>query len=228
MYVIIFTICSNNIMEKGEITIILADDHPIMLKGLKKELIDAGYTIVDCADNGAMALDLITKHKPMLALLDIEMPLLTGFEVIKRSREKSPNTKYIVMTYHREKGFVLQARNLGIHGYLLKEDGLNEIELCIQSVINGEDYISSSFSDGFDKIVEKELKKITLLTPSERTIIRLVAQGKSSAVIGETLLISTRTVQKHRTNIISKLGIEASLDSLSHWINEHRELVSSL
>lgn len=199
-----------------------------MRNGLCQEIQEAGYDLVAAAENGALALEAIVKLKPTVALLDIEMPLLNGFEVIKRAKTDSPFTKYVTMTYHKEKGFVLQAKNLEVDGYLLKEDGIDEIESCIEAVIKGETYYSKSFDIGFDQIVQDELKKITLLTPSERTIIRLVAQQKTSAEIGELLLISPRTVQKHRTNIIAKLDLEPSTDSLSQWVSEHKELVNNL
>lgn len=215
-------------LNKSKISIVIADDHPIMRNGLCQEIQEAGYDLVAAAENGALALEAIVKHKPTVALLDIEMPLLNGFEVIKRAKTDSPFTKYVTMTYHKEKGFVLQAKNLEVDGYLLKEDGIDEIESCIEAVIKGETYYSKSFDIGFDQIVQDELKKITLLTPSERTIIRLVAQQKTSAEIGELLLISPRTVQKHRTNIIAKLDLEPSTDSLSQWVSEHKELVNNL
>ena len=215
-------------MDKSKITIVIADDHPIMLKGIAQELKQANYNVIGMAENGAKALEFITSLKPMIALLDIEMPLLNGYEVVKRSKECCPNTRFIVMTYHKEKGFVVQAKKLGIHGYLLKEDGIKTIQTCIKSVLNDEAYYSDSFSSDFEGIVENELKKLNLLTPSERSIIRLVALGKSSAQIADLLLISVRTVQKHRTNIIAKLGIGQSIDALSQWIKEHHELISSL
>ncbi|RMB58042.1 DNA-binding response regulator [Dokdonia sinensis] len=214
--------------NKSQISIVVADDHPIMRKGLSQELQEAGYDLVAIAENGALALEAIVNHKPTIALLDIEMPLLTGFEVIKRSRKESPVTKFIAMTYHKEKGFVVQAKNLKVDGYMLKEDGIDEIERCIEAVLNNKTYYSKSFDAGFEKIVQDELKKITLLTPSERTIIRLVAQQKTSTEIGELLLISPRTVQKHRTNIIAKLDLASGTDALSQWVLEHKELVNTL
>lgn len=218
----------NCVMNKSKVSIVIADDHPIMLNGLGVELRQANYNVVGTAENGAKALELIASLQPMIAILDIEMPLLNGYEVVKRGKLVSPNTGYIIMTYHKEKGFITQAKKLGIFGYLLKEDGINAIETCIKAVLNDESYYSKSFALDVELVVENELRKIQLLTPSERTIIRLVAQQKTSAQIAEQLLISLRTVQKHRSNIISKLEIQQNADALSHWIREHQELIASL
>jgi len=215
-------------MNKAKINIVLADDHPIMLNGIKQELEEAGYTIVGVAENGADALQLITNLKPDLAMLDIEMPLLTGFEVIKRCKAVNSSTKFIIMSYHKEKGFAIQAKQMGIKGYLLKEDSIAEIETCIQKVLKDEAYYSNAFNMDMEAVAADELNKLKLLSPSERTIIRLLAQGKNSAQIAETLLISPRTVQKHRSNIIHKLQLKPSPDTITQWVNKNRELVNML
>lgn len=219
----------NITMDKNKITIVIADDHPIMLKGIKQELEQAGYTIVGTAENGTDAVDVIEKLHPEIALLDIEMPLLNGFEVIKHCEQnKQLKTRFIVMTYHKQKSFVVQAKKLGIDGYLLKEDSMKEIERCITAVMNDEIYYSSSFDDNFEISVQDELKKLTLLTPSERKIIRLISQDKSSVEISDLLFVSARTIQKHRTNIIEKLELEAAPDTLIKWAKEYKEVILSL
>lgn len=215
-------------MLKKNITIVLADDHPIMLKGIKQELELAGYSIVAAVDNGASALDSIILNQPDIALLDIEMPILNGFEVIKHCKAQELKTRYIVMTYHKQKGFVVQAKKVGVQGYLLKEDSIEEIEKCISTVMDGDSYYSSSFKENFENSVEKELKKIQLLTPSERTIIRLISQGKNSTEIGAILTVSNRTIQKHRANIIAKLELEPISDAISQWTENYKEIIISL
>lgn len=215
-------------MNKKNISIIIADDHPIMLKGLTEELESAGYNIVATAVNGAAAVEIIASHNPDIALLDIEMPFFNGFEVIKNCQNLGLKTKFVVMTYHKEKGFIVQAKKVGTHGYLLKEDNLDEIESCIKAVLLDEFYFSKSFQDDIQHTVDNELRKVALLTPSERTIIRLIAQGKNSTEICETLKVSKRTVEKHRANIIAKLELEPSLDTLTQWTNNYKEIIMSL
>lgn len=215
-------------MLKKNIKIVLADDHPIMLKGIKQELELAGYSIVATADNGASALDSIILNQPDIALLDIEMPILNGFEVIKHCKSQDIKTHFIVMTYHKQKGFVVQAKKVGVQGYLLKEDSIEEIENCIIAVMDGEFYFSSSFQENFENSIESELKKISLLTPSERTIIRLISQGKNSTEIGAILSVSNRTIQKHRANIIAKLELEPISDAITKWTENYKEIIVSL
>lgn len=211
--------------SKSDITIVIAEDHPIMLKGLKQELEQAGYTIIGTATNGMEAVTSITLLQPDIALLDIEMPLLNGFEVMTKCAETSHlKTRFVMMTYHKQKNFVAQAKNLGVDGYLLKEDSMNEIEKCIETVLNNGVYYSSSFEDNFEINIENELQKLALLTPSERKIIQYIAKGNSSTEISDILFVSPRTIQKHRTNIIEKLNLDTSPDSLIKWAKEYMGL----
>ncbi|WP_397363099.1 response regulator [Olleya sp. R77988] len=209
------------------IKIVVADDHPMLLKGLTEELKNY-YTVIGTAENGAIALELITKLNPDIAILDIEMPLLTGFEVIKKCDEKKLKTKFIVLTSHKESRFIYKAKTLNISGYLLKDEPFEEMQKCITALSKNKTYFSSTFDAVYDSEVSPELKKIKLLSPSERTIIRLIAQGSSSNQIADTLLISPRTVQKHRANILNKLNLSSSTDALVIWTKENKELILTL
>ncbi|WP_157491865.1 response regulator transcription factor [Gelidibacter mesophilus] len=214
-----------NSIPKISITIVIAEDHPIMLKGLKQELEQVGYQIIGTAENGTEAVRTILALKPDIALLDIEMPLLNGFEVMAKCTENQDlKTRFIVMTYHKQKNFVAQAKTLGVHGYLLKEDSIEEIEHCIATVMNGTIYYSRSLGAELEIDVENELKKLTLLTPSERKIIQLIAQGNNSTEISDMLCVSPRTIQKHRTNIIEKLHLDPAADNLINWAKEFKNL----
>lgn len=213
---------------KDQITLLVADDHPMLLKGLADTLEEANYQVIKGVANGAEAMAGILELCPTIALLDIEMPLLSGFEVIKKCRQANSRTRFIILTSHKEKGFVHQAKKLAISGYLLKDEPFHEIERCISAVAKGGTYFSTTFDEIFDREVNPQLEKIKYLSPSERTIVRLIAQENSSKEISELLSISTRTVEKHRANIIAKLDLEAGTDSLTHWSLEHRELILSL
>lgn len=212
---------------KNEFSILVADDHPLLLKGLLLELQAAGYN-AEGANDGLEALFHITKNKIDIAILDIEMPLLNGFEVIKKAKKQGLNTHFIILTSHKEKGFVLSANELNISGYLLKDEPFSEIEKCIKAVREEGTYFSTTFTTIFNHSIAPELDKLKLLSPSERTIIRLVAEKKTSKDIAETLSISPRTVDKHRTNIIDKLGIEKVTDSLSLWAQDNIALILSV
>lgn len=215
-------------MKKEDIIILVADDHPMLLKGLMGELLSHGYKVLAGATNGAQALDSIVAHVPSIAILDIEMPLLSGFEVIKKCKEKGSKTKFVVLTSHKEKAFVLKAKKLDISGYLLKDEPFSEIEKCIHHVIDGGNYFSTVFDEIFSQQITPELEKIKFLSPSERTILRLIAREKTSKEIGELLHISHRTVQKHRANVIAKLDLPPTPDALTVWTSENKELLLTI
>ena len=153
------------------------------------------------------------------------MPLLTGFEVIKKCKEEALETKFIILTSYKEKGFVLKAKKMNIDGYLLKDEPIEEIKKCIQSVLKGEFYASKLFDKIFNNQVSPELEKMKFLSPSERTIVRLIANENSSKKIAEILSISTRTVEKHRSNIISKLDLPSGTEALLKWVNKNKDLI---
>ena len=215
--------------EKSKISVVIADDHPMILKGLHDELQANNYTVLGQAANGMQALELILTHNPTIALLDIDMPLLTGFEVIKMSKQKGVDTKFIILSFHKDNEYISQAKALQINGYLLKEDSFSEIEDCIQCVLNGDVCFSRSFAPSSLASVSEELKKIKHLTSSEKTILKLVAEQMSSSEIAEQLFISIRTVEKHRSNIIMKLEIEnTTTNALTNWAYLHKNVIKEL
>ena len=211
-----------------EIKILIADDHPMLLKGLKDELTTNNYENLLVATNGVEALEQLISEEPEIAILDIEMPLLTGFEIIKKCEDKHLKTKFIILTSHKENRYIFKAKSLNISGYLLKDEPFSEIQKCIYAVSNGDDYYSSTFNEVFDSKISPELQKIKLLSPSERTIIRLISNGNNSKEISDTLLISVRTVQKHRTNIIKKLSLNSDQDALNNWVSNNKEIIASI
>lgn len=215
-------------IEKKNISIVIADDHPMILKGLNDELTASDYNIVGQAINGMQALELILTHQPTIALLDIDMPLLTGFEVIKMAKEKQVATRFIILSFHKELNYISQAKALQINGYLLKEDSFVEIEECIDRVLKNEIYFSRAFEASSLESVADDLRRIKHLTSSEKTILKLVAKQISSNDISEILFISIRTVEKHRSNIITKLELENTNNALTHWAYLHKNVIKEL
>jgi len=215
-------------INKEEVSIIIADDHPILLKGLYDELISNGYNVIGSAIDGKSALQLVIAYEPTLMLLDIDMPSLTGFEVIKAAKEKGSKTKFIVLSFHKEMEFLTEAKTLQIQGYLLKEDSFSEIEKCMEAVLNNEQYFSSSFETRALKNASDGIKRLKLLTPSEITILKLAAQQFTTNNIADTLGVSIRTVEKHRSNIIIKLHIEKTNNSLVSWILLYKSIILEL
>lgn len=210
----------------NKITLVVADDHPLLLKGLVDQLKEYNYNIIATAVNGAIALNKIMDFKPKIAILDEEMPMLTGFEVIKKCKEENIDTKFIILTSHKEKSFIYKAQKLNISGYIIKDEPFLEVHNCIQSISKGVPYFSAVFNTVLENEVAPQLQKMKLLSHSERTIVRLIAQEKSSKDIAELLSLSTRTIEKHRSNIIAKLGLTKEKDILTVWAKENIEFVS--
>jgi two-component system nitrate/nitrite response regulator NarL len=215
-------------MYKKDVSVVIADDHPMLLKGLMDELSLNDYNVVGVAKNGMEALEQILTLTPVLALLDIDMPLMTGFEVVKMAREKGSNTKFIILSFHKETEYISQAKALQIDGYLLKEDSFSEIEKCMSTVLKNESYFSSSFETKVLKNASDEIKKLRLLTPSEITILKLVSQQSSNNEIAKNLSVSIRTIEKHRSNIIAKLNLMNGVNSLSSWAVTNKNIIIDL
>lgn len=211
------------------IKILLADDHPLLLNGLKHELTKLGYSIVGTALNGTDTFSLLIENKPDIAILDIEMPFLNAFEIISKAQQISGlTTKFLLLSYHAEKSYVLMAQQLNLSGYLLKDEAIETIHKAIQAIHKGNTFFSSKITAIQEHDLKQDLKKLSYLTPSERTILRLISQRLSSREISERLTISIRTVQKHRTNIIEKLELISHVDSLSIWVEENKALLTEL
>ena len=206
-------------------TILVADDHPLLLEGLRTALLDLDFNVLEGATNGAQALEIIISKKPAIAILDISMPLLTGFEVIKKCQTAAVDTKFIILTSYKEKGFVLKAKKMKISGYLLKDESFSEVKKCIQSALKNEFYTSAIFNEVFTQEFSHQIERIKYLSPSERTIILLISKGNPTKAIAEILLVSARTVDKHRSNIIAKLDLSSNSDALAVWVKENKELL---
>ncbi|CAL2094808.1 Regulator [Tenacibaculum sp. 190524A02b] len=214
--------------SKKDVSIVIADDHPILLKGLHDQLTSNGYNVIGQAANGMQALELILTLSPTIALLDIDMPLLNGFEVIKTAIDKKISTKFIILSFHKETEYIAQAKTLNINGYLLKEDSFMEIENCILSVWEGNSYFSKSFNNSSLLYADNELRKLQYLTPSETTILKLIAQQTSTTDIANSLSVSKRTIEKHRSNIISKLELDRETNTLTKWTLNNKSIILDL
>ncbi len=201
-------------------TLIIADDHPLLLKGLYDFLLEKKYNILDKASDGISAYNLILKHDPDIAILDIEMPKLTGIEIAKKCKTNNISTKIILITLHREKDLFYQAQELNIFGYILKDFAIEEIQSCLDSVSNGVPYFSPKIKSLLTKKSESN-NLLTNLTPSEIKILKLIAKDKTNKEIAEMLFISVRTVEKHRSNIIIKLSLSPKTNSLLIWAKEN-------
>ncbi len=210
----------------NRITLVLADDHPLLLQGLESTLISKGFNVLGTASDGRAVLKLITEFNPEIAILDIEMPEMNGLSVAKYCMEHNYDTKFIILSYHKETEFIARAKSLNVSGYLLKEDALEEIEACIKEVANGGKYFSKAFHVKDITSAQTTLEMIEVLTPSERKILNFIAANQSTREIADKLFISERTVEKHRSNIIQKLGLEGKPNGLTTWVLHNKHLLN--
>ncbi len=203
-------------------SIIIADDHPLVLKGLQDFLEEKNYSIIGSANDGKEALKLILEKEPDIAILDIRMPHLTGIEIAKHCDGKV-KTKIVLITFEKNNVFYHQAKDLNIYGYLLKELALTEIENCLKSVHKGIPYFSSEIEAHFSKAPHIDF---SILTPSEKRIVQLIAQNKTAKEIAEMLNISNRTVEKHKSHIIKKFNLESKHSSLFLFAKENESFLT--
>ncbi len=203
---------------KTEIRIVMADDHPIVRQGLRQIIeTDRAISIVAEAGDGETALELIEKHQPDVAVIDIDMPEMDGFAVVNELKNKNIEVEVVFLTMHHEEEIFQAAMDLGVKGYVLKDSAVTDIVASIKSVADGKPFLSSALSAlllnhrARLEELEKEQPGLQNLSPTERRILKLIAEDKTSKEIGKELFISHRTVETHRTNICRKLDLHGSL-----------------
>lgn len=189
-------------------TIIIADDHPITLSGIELYVKNLGYRVLNTYQNGLEAYNGILESQPDYAILDLNMPGLNGLEVLEKVRKENATIKIILYTMYQEKSFLIKAKELGVNGYLLKDFALEELAICLEKINEDEDWFSPKLEETLTiKKHDTEKTKIMLLTPAERKILALIGDDHNTKSISELLFISEKTVEKHRSNIIKKLGL---------------------
>ncbi len=209
------------------ISLVIADDHPLLLEGLKNHLEHLNYNILASVGDGSAAIKAIIDHKPDLAILDVEMPYFSGIEVIKTCIERGIKTHLVLLTFHKEPAYIARAKRLDIAGYLLKDDAIDEVDSCIKTIMGGEKYYSHAIRGNEYDYLEEDLHKISTLTPSQKKILKLVASGLTTKEIASKLFISERTVEKHRSNIISALNINTHGLNLNQWAEDNKHLLEN-
>jgi DNA-binding NarL/FixJ family response regulator len=194
--------------------VLLADDHTLVRAGIRALLESLpDVEIVAEASDGREALELLAAEKPDVALIDISMPALNGLEVAARVGALSPRTRLVILSMHGDPGHVAQALRAGVAGYLLKDAAVDELPLLLRAVARGETYLSPAISKqvvaGFlERAGEGSVPAADdRLTPRQREILQLIAEGKSSKEIASILDISLKTVETHRAQIMSRLEI---------------------
>ena len=215
-----------------EITIIIADDHPIVRQGLRQTIEeDKRLRVVAEASDGEKAVAAVAAHSPKVTILDIDMPVMNGFDAARAIWQKGLSTEIIFLTMHRDEDMFNEAIDLGAKGFVLKDSALIDIIECIKTVAASEHYASHALTSF---LINRGRRAIGLtetrptikdLTPTERNVLRLIADNLTTKEIGERLFISPRTVEKHRENITQKLNLQGSHSLLKFALSHKSELL---
>ena len=214
----------------NETRIIIADDHPIFRGGLKGIIEkERGFDVVAEAENGADALFKIKELLPAVAVLDLDMPEIDGFGVARELEKLRLPVSVIILTMHKDEAYFNQAIDLGVRGYIVKDSAAAEIVGCIKTVAGGKEYFSPAVSQHLLKRMRRtsmfnHQAGIGDLTPTERRVLFLLAELKTSREIAADLGISPRTVENHRAHICQKLDLQGSHALVKYALGHKNEL----
>lgn len=204
-------------------TVILADDHEIVRRGVRSVLqADGRFQIVAEVADGLSAVQQTEKLKPNVLFLDLSLPRLHGLEALRQIRICSPNTKVLVLSMHNDEPYVIEALRNGASAYILKGSESEEIVKAIQEVLAGRRFLSAPLTEwAITALAVKtpdSSDPYNTLSPREREVMQLAAEGLGAAEIAEKLFISARTAETHRANLMRKLSLQTQTDLVRYAI----------
>jgi DNA-binding NarL/FixJ family response regulator len=207
-----FRLIENRTNIMPDIKVLLADDHAVVRTGIATMLASlGGIEVVGEACDGRETLALVEQLRPDLLLCDITMPEMNGLEVTKRVTKDFPNVKVIMLSMHTSEEYAWQALKAGATGYLLKDTSATELDLAIKAVLSGKTFLTASVSK---QVVETYMQRLKtdataaeVLTPRQREILQMIAEGKALKEIARLLNLSVKTVETHRTMLMDRLNI---------------------
>jgi len=209
----------------------MADDHPVVRQGLRQMIeADKALSIVAEAGDGQTALSLIEQHRPDVAVLDIDMPQMDGFAIVRALGRKNLPVEVVFLTMHSEEEIFQAAMDMGVKGYVLKDSAVTDIVQSIKTVAAGRPYLSPALSA---LLLHRRRRAEELgaahpglhdLSAMERRVLKLIAEDKTSREIATELFISPRTVETHRANICKKLNLHGSLALVKFALAHKSEL----
>lgn len=201
------------------ISVLLADDHQIVRQGVRVLLEREGFTVVAEASDGREAVRLAGQHRPDVAVVDFVMPVLNGLDAGVQIQRDSPSTKAILLTMYTEDQYVLEAFRAGLRGYVIKTQAAAELVQAIREILRNALYVSPGISR---TLVEAYLSKTEIppepLTPREREVLQLVAEGRTTKEIATLLGLSVKTAETHRMKIMRKLEIHETASLVRYAI----------
>jgi len=195
--------------------VLLADDHTMILAGLRS-LLESDFDLVGTVEDGRALLDAALQLKPDVIMMDISMPLLNGIEAARQLKKIVPQTKIIFLTMHGDVAYVKEAFKVGASGYLIKRSAASELVTAIHEVMKGRTYVTplvtKDMMESFLEPTDEPEKLRSRLTPRQREVLQLVAEGHSNKEIASILNVSTKTVEFHKYNLMQVLGIRTTAE----------------
>jgi len=199
--------------------ILLADDHPILRSGLRTMLEARGMTVVGEASSGHEAIEAVRTLAPDVAILDIGMPGLNGADTARLLAREVPQVKVILLTMHSDDAYVVEALRAGAKGYVLKSQATEDLLEAIEAVLEGSVYLSPSLSPvSLERLTTGTATRGQVLTPREREVLQLIAEGHTTKEVGSVLGISAKTAETHRTRIMLKLDVHETAGLVRHAV----------
>lgn len=199
--------------------ILIAEDHTLLREGLRSMIAAIpDFEVVGEARDGKEALLLAISLKPDLVMMDLSMPVMNGIEATRQVRRRLPQTRILVLTVQKSEEYVREALQAGANGYVLKDATYDELVSALRHVLDGKVYLSPDVSGQMVNnylsggTAEKPARPWDRLTTRERTIVKLVAEGRTSRAAAEVLNVSPRTVEKHRASLMQKLGLRSATE----------------
>jgi DNA-binding NarL/FixJ family response regulator len=208
------------------VSIVLADDHHIVRQGVKALLEnDADFSVVGEASDGLKAVDLTTRLKPNVLVVDLMMPGLNGLEVTRQVTKLSPKTKVLILSMYMNEPYVVEALRNGAYGYVLKESNISDLVHAIREVMAGRHYLSPPLSERaigayLDQTKDTALDPYNTLSTREREVLHLAIEGYSNAEIAAKLFISSRTAETHKANMMRKLDLHTQTDLIKYALKK--------
>jgi len=208
-----------------KITVLVADDHAIVREGVIKLLnVQKDIEVVAQAVDGVDALEKVKQYKPDVLVLDISMPHLNGIDVVRMLREEMPKTQVVILSMHDKDSYAKQVLDAGAQAFVLKGAQSSELLAAIRAAKSGRFYLSHEMQSGMiDAYLDKPRKKqeaesYSRLSKREKQVFQLIIDGKSSSKIAHTLCVSQKTVEKHRANLVRKLGISNPIEMVKYAV----------
>ena len=199
--------------------ILLADDHPILRSGLRTLLEARGMTVIAEASNGHEAIQSVRTLEPDIAILDIGMPGLNGADTARLLAREAPQVKVILLTVHSDDAYVVEALRAGVKGYVLKSQATEDLLEAIEAVLSGAVYLSPALAPvSLERLTTGFTARGQVLTPREREVLQLIAEGHTTKEVGSVLGISAKTAETHRTRIMLKLDVHETAGLVRHAV----------